>query len=336
MSPRLSLNIAVGRGLIRVDCIRGAEQRWTLEAEHDPGTTALGDELSALLSKAPEFGRTRPMATISLDESRVQVRRLEGFPAVDDPETRAQILCEGVRRWFLMRPGGLLTAGPLTHTDGSVWAAAFERSAVDELRAAAATAGIQVTRVVPDPALVDERCGGAIPLAWTDRRWEQRPVPAARARRALIAITVGSAILLGAYPTALWHTHIRLAESASASSVLATRNARLAVDLAAVTSRLDAIADWREYRMSWVSVLASLSTALPAGTAAVTLRADSTTGVLVVVGPRAGSVVDALEAVADLGAPVLVGPVTSEMIGGEMMERATIGFSITGRGHTRR
>jgi hypothetical protein len=335
MSARVSLEITVRRDQLRMSCLRGTELRWTLESERDPGTVALGDEFAALLSKAPDRGRGRPLATITLDSSLVQVRRLEGFPTVEDPETRASILREGVRRWFLMRAGGLLTAGPLTLPDGSVWGAAFERSAVDGLRAAAEAAGVHVARVVPEEASLDERLAGAPALALTDERAHQRPIPPARARGALLAVASGLTILLGAYPAALWSTRSNLAASLAAPSVAMATNARLAADLADVTLRLDAIAERREHRVSWVSSLAALSSLLPSGTAAVTLRADSSAGVVVVVGPGAGTAVDALDTAPAFASPVLVGPVITELIGGTMMERATIGFTIAGRRGTR-
>jgi hypothetical protein len=331
MSARISLEITVRRDLLRVSRLRGTELRWSLEAERHPGTLALGDELAALMSKAPDRGRGRILATISLDPSLVQIRRLEGFPAVEDPETRVSILREGVRRWFFMRAGGLLTAGPATLPDGSVWGAAFERSAVDGLRAAAEAAGVQVARVVSEEASLDERLAGAAALALTDERAQQRPIPPARARGALLAVAIGFAILLGAYPAALWSIRSNLAASLAAPSVAMATNARLATDLADVTLRLDAIAERREHRVSWVSSLATLSSLLPSGTAAVTLRADSSSGVVVVVGPRAGAAVDAFDMAPAFASPVLVGPVITERIGGTMMERATIGFTLAGR-----
>lgn len=395
MSVREGVGIAVDRAQLRVVCVRNGSVGWTLEAARDPAEATLGTALRLLLARAPHSARYPRSAVLSFGPAFVQVRRLDGFPAADDPQTRVRILQEGSRRWFLMRPGGLLTAGPMTMTDGSVWGAAFERSAVDEVRAAAESAGFDVFLVVPTVTILGETLLGACvawgdgadavlvqyhdgrfagtrreteddspldhvaprtnlqalgrdashladalaaavvsarretaPLALVSAHARDREVAPARARRSLLACAIAAFVLLGAHPYALWRTHERLSAALVASGSQLDANAILSLDLARTTEALDAIADRQVQRLSWISALAALSEALPPGTAAVTLRADSTAAILVIVGPGAGALVDRLERAAGFVSPALVGPVTSDVVSGRVLERATIGFIV--------
>lgn len=134
--------------------------------------------------------------------------------------------------------------------------------------------------------------------------------------------------MLLAYPATLWQIQRRLdVELARTRSLLTTEAARLG-ELARSTDALDAIARRRATRITWITLIAALSDALPTGTAAVTLRADSTAAVIVVVGPRAGAAIDRFDGIPGIVSPTLVGPVTTESLGGQLVERATIGFTL--------
>jgi hypothetical protein len=398
MSVRDTIGIAIDRAQLRVVCMRNGSVVWTLEAAHDPVEAALGTALRALLARAPRSVSNTGSAIVSFGPAFVQVRRLDGFPAVAELQTRARILQEGSRRWFLMRPGGLLTAGPIATPDEAVWGAAFERSAVEEVRAAVESSGLRVQQVVPTVTILGETLSGGqvawgdgvdavlvqyqdgrfagtmrataddasllhttpranlgalgrdashladalaaaslsarreiAPLAIVSAHTRDRAIAPARSRRALLAGAISACALLGTYPMALWREHDRLTDSLAAARTQLDANASLSLELARTTEALDAIVDRQTGRRTWISPLAALSQALPAGTAAVTLRADTTAAVVVIVGPGAGAIVDQLERAPEFVLPTLVGPVTSEVVSGKVVERATIGFTLGSR-----
>lgn len=77
-------------------------------------------------------------------------------------------------------------------------------------------------------------------------------------------------------------------------------------------------------------VLAELTTALPADAAITALRVDTVTTTMVVLAPRAASILAQLERVPTITGAELVGPVTREMVGARELERVTIRFRLTG------
>lgn len=364
MSAREMLGIAVEPDVIRVACMRGEELVWTLESDVE-GDATLGEALTTLLARAPAQARAPRRAVVAIGSPLVQIRRLDGFPATETAAVRERILAEGIRRWFLLRTGGLLAAGPVAAPDGASWGAAYERSAIDEIRAATAASGVMVLQLVPSEVLLAstplERIGtsnAVVPADATSPDSDSRHVAEAiaaarlglrgeiaplalvtesspadaisrtRARVAISVAAIAAVSMLLAYPASLWRTHARLTRETASVNASLEADAVRATELARTSEALDAVARRRATRVSWITPIAELSQALPPGTAAVTLRADSTKGVVVLLGPRAGAAVDQLDAIRSLVSPVLLGPVTSEVVAGELMERATISFTI--------
>jgi hypothetical protein len=97
-------------------------------------------------------------------------------------------------------------------------------------------------------------------------------------------------------------------------------------ELARVTQSLKAISDLRARRRSALIFLGQLVHGLPAGSAAVTLRLDSLGGTLTVLGPRADDIVARLDSVPGIGTPEIVGPVTRENVGGQVLDRIMVRF----------
>lgn len=99
-------------------------------------------------------------------------------------------------------------------------------------------------------------------------------------------------------------------------------------ELGRVSAALAEAAAFDEKRYSPTLLLAELTAALPAGTAIVAFRADTATGNIVALAPRATLVVQPLEKVPGLVSPEIVGPVTRETLAGRELERVTVRFAI--------
>lgn len=361
MRRRSGLGISVGDGTIRVACVAGDSLEWSLEGEV-PAELTVGDALRALLDRAPAASvRGRPVVIV-VDASVVQVRPLDGFPTSTDATMRSRVLEEGARRWFLLRAGGLVTVGPVDSSDSAPWGAAYARSTVDELRAVVESMGAVEIRCIParelrDAALLpsirgasdtvdepatataDPASRAALDAAWLAR--DRRPVPLelggatagestvsrVRARVAAGVAAVAAFAAVAAYPAALLLTHARLTADEARMAESYAEIAPMVDSAARLSDALDAVARRQLSRRAWISPIEAIAAALPTGTAAVTLRADSVNAVLVVLGPRAGAAVDLLEGIPGIASPTLLGPVTTEAIAGQLMERATIGFT---------
>lgn len=153
-----------------------------------------------------------------------------------------------------------------------------------------------------------------------------RPVPAWRLWLA------GAAFVLALAAALLVPTLVRRRASARATAELSRlakqRGAAVAAesDLAHLSAALDEVAAFERDRRSTTRFLGAVAHALPAGAALVTLRTDSTGGLLVALTPRAALLIGKLEDVPNLSTPTIVGPVTREVAGGAEVERVTIRF----------
>jgi hypothetical protein len=101
--------------------------------------------------------------------------------------------------------------------------------------------------------------------------------------------------------------------------------------LARATGALDEVARFGETRWSPTRLLAELAGRLPAGTALVSFRADTASGSLVALAPRATAVLAALERVEGVGRVEIAGPVTREGAAGREVERVTLRFAFDPR-----
>ena len=153
-------------------------------------------------------------------------------------------------------------------------------------------------------------------------------VPRGRARAAMMALSAATVAALFAFPLASGVANARATARLSALAAAEAGAARVDRELFDVSATLERVAMRQQRHRSWIGMLARLTEALPAGMAIVTLRVDTLAGVLVVLGPRAGTIVDRLEDVRGIVAPELVGPVTSETVVGSSLERATVRFTL--------
>ena len=98
------------------------------------------------------------------------------------------------------------------------------------------------------------------------------------------------------------------------------------VDLARMSAALSEVARFDASRRSMVGLLAQLTRAMPEGSVLVTVRIDSAGGIVALMTPRASSALAALDSVAHVRAPQILGPVTKELVGARELERVTVQF----------
>lgn len=99
-------------------------------------------------------------------------------------------------------------------------------------------------------------------------------------------------------------------------------------ELGRITGALAEAAAFDVGRYSPTLLLADLNAALPTGSAIVAFRADTASGSVVAIAPRASAVVQPLEKVVGIVSPEIVGPVTREALAGRELERVTVRFGI--------
>jgi len=106
-------------------------------------------------------------------------------------------------------------------------------------------------------------------------------------------------------------------------------------ELARATAALAEVSALGAVRWSPTRLLADLTRALPGEAALVVFRADTASGSVVALGPRAGAVVTALERVEGISAPEISGPVTRETTPTGEVERVTVRFRLDPRRRAR-
>jgi hypothetical protein len=101
-------------------------------------------------------------------------------------------------------------------------------------------------------------------------------------------------------------------------------------ELAQVTHALADVAAFDSGGIPATVFLADLTRAMPEGAAIVALRIAGDRGTLVLLAPRSGAVLSAVERVAGIEGAEMVGPVTSEVVGARTVERLSIRFRFSG------
>ena len=104
-------------------------------------------------------------------------------------------------------------------------------------------------------------------------------------------------------------------------------------NLGLVNGALAEVAEVENRRRSPLGFLAQLTSALPEGSAVVTLGIDSVGGTVVALTPQAASLVNRLDTIPLVVGPEIVGPVTREIVAGRELERVTVRFLLS-RGAT--
>jgi len=95
-------------------------------------------------------------------------------------------------------------------------------------------------------------------------------------------------------------------------------------DLARMDAALAEVSAFDASRRSPTMLLASLAHALPETTVLVTVRIDSAGATIAILAPRAAAALAAMDSMAQVTSPEIIGPVTKEVVGTRELERATM------------
>lgn len=155
------------------------------------------------------------------------------------------------------------------------------------------------------------------------------PIPAWRRAAAVAGLVLSVAVALVLPGFRAIHLESRAAAGLTAMQAERRAVAQEGGQLQSASAALSEIALFAARRRSPSLLLADLTRALPARSALVTLRVDSSGGSLVALAPRAETVLTALEKVPGLGGTEVVGPVTREVVLGREVERVSVRFRLT-------
>ena len=139
--------------------VRDERILWAIEAERHPDEP-LGAAIATLLTQAPLRRWPRPRVVVAIGPSEAQTKRLAGLPPLSDTRALAQLVREGVGRFFLKNRVPLVTSGVRLVEPGRVWAAAFEQLAVGEVESACRAARLAVRAVVPTAVVLGRALAG--------------------------------------------------------------------------------------------------------------------------------------------------------------------------------
>lgn len=209
-APRLSFGQTVGIGIsagsVRAVGVSGDAIRWAIELERNEGEP-LSETVSALIERSPIGRRAasarpytgaqtssglaagwrlprpwpaarwlRPKVVVAVGSSAVQVKRLTGLPPLTDAASLEAVVREGAGRFFLKNGVPLVTTAVRVVEPGTVWAAAFEASVIDEIERACAATDLRLQAIVPAAAAlafaVEPPAAASgeriVPMVWTD------------------------------------------------------------------------------------------------------------------------------------------------------------------------
>lgn len=158
MSARTGIGIVVAQGYVRVAAVRGAEIEWLLDTElDDPFDPRMA--LHELLDQAPSRALRNSPVGVAIAGPLAQLRIVRGLPAEVDERAASALVAGSPHRWFLTRPGGLVTSSVLLAQDGSRVAVAYPRSTLDGLRLTLESRGLHPRFVTIESAVGCEEHG---------------------------------------------------------------------------------------------------------------------------------------------------------------------------------
>ena len=147
--------------------------------------------------------------------------------------------------------------------------------------------------------------------------------------RLAVAVVSLAAALAGCWlaPVVRGSREARVARAALANAGQLTREAAaMRGELRQLHATLGAISTFSRDRFSATALLGALTTALPDSASLLDLRADSVGVTIVALAPRVASLPAVLSEVSGIEGVTIVGAVTSETVGAEKLERATLAF----------
>lgn len=338
------IGISIDPDAVRAVVVRGTGIVWSSEAPvRDPH--ALPAEIAALVASVPRTWWRRRDVTGALGPCAAQLKRISGLPVNANDRALSDAVRISASRFFLTNGSPLLTSS-IVRRDGELWCAAAGEDVATALAdacraaripfrgcvpAAAATAGV-ANVLDPDEARFAEAYAAAVGGARSPFLID--PDAATRTRRsrtrlrALLAACAGFAlfgVLLGPGVRAVVRERDARARLHSLSAQSAAPLAAMREFSAAseVVRRADAFASSRR---STVTLLGSLSQALPESTAIISFHVDSTGGTLIALTPVGNTILPDVSRAAGIVSAEITGAVTRETVAGAPVQRVVTTF----------
>lgn len=350
------IGIALEGDVAAVIVLEGDEPTWTTMVSLKGCVADSADAIAQALTRSalPRWPHAR--VNVALGWPHGRVKHVHGVPPVKSSnELRA--LLEFNRGRFVASRRPVCVLGAQSAAPGEAIIGVADAETMAALRAALSKAPVRLRLVAPLSVVrsPQEHDAGALPrdlltdatavaglsgrcsLALDARRpaaGQASDVPWWRLAAAGVAFlgAVGGA---AAAPTIRSMREMR-ADSAAAR-VLAARAdsaARDARELAGMRRDLRRVADFSNGRASATLLLNAIAAALPEQAVISTIHVDTLAAELVVLSPRTAEVINALGDVPGLSAPLVIGPVSREVVAGHELDRATVRATFT-RGEAR-
>jgi hypothetical protein len=271
--------------------------------------------------------------SVTADASVVQVKRLHRFPHLRGKSPRLQYLEANATTWFLRTSSVMVVTPPVRTRGGELWAAAYDRTALERIEQSAVERGARVGCVSPAAELVPAELRARNPFVWRPPR---RAVVGRGARAALAA--AGVLFMIASTTAAVIAPAVRqdrfVAENrpvVNAGRGRMIEAARLRADLARTTRQLSDIVAFADSRGAAAALVTRIGEAIPESSAVVALRVDPMEGSLTTLTSDVAGLLTGLAAIPSVTSVRVTGVLTSEMIGDARMQRATIRFGRVGK-----
>jgi len=323
MKPVLRLRI--GRGTLEAKAVRGHRVVWVGQAAFE-GPDTLQEAIAQLSTEKSLPSGLRGIRA-RLDSSLAQVRTLEGLPPVKESALKS-LVAQQAPRFFRKNGKPLVTDAVWISRNGGkgavAQAAAVEEPWIEAISAGARDAGLELEEVRPVSG--DPVAGRLSLLPHAERIRRRRSQLLALWRLAALACTLWAVAGI-AFMARIHRETARIkAELADLKApVRAVTAARRKLSDAA--RMVEAVERSNRERGTILLRLAAITTALPDSAYLTSLVLEERGGTMSGLAWQATDVVAALERVAAVAAPRLVGSVVGEVVSGREMERFTVSFA---------
>lgn len=334
-----------------------AEAVWTAIVGGGGSVPDLEQLLRDALSRPPVPRWPPARLHVVLGSPYARVKHIRGVPRVRTRRALCELLALNATR-FIAAPRQVEILGVQSLAPGEALVAVTSQDTLESIHLAAATARVRLRSVMPAAALQGDATA-PVNAEMSDQGLAKLALAAAQLSRSPLALDPGRAEGTRRQDVPRWRVAaaglalaVGLAAGATVPVYRAAREARAdvqardsiaaAADSAAADARelalmrrdLERVAAFTRGRISTVLLLDAITDALPPDAVVTTLHVDTAWVDIVTISVRAASVVSALGDSPGVAAPVLVGPVSRETVGGRELERATIRLALL-RGDTR-
>jgi hypothetical protein len=147
------LGVSIHSGEVRALLVQRGVVRWHASVSCELSGATASETFASLLATLPKRVGIR-RATVAIGPAWCQVKHIEGLPAVRDLAMLTRLLHENSMSFFLRIGGRLAVSDIVRHTDGALWAAAFDQDVATSAIEALKRHGFANARIVPSVSAV--------------------------------------------------------------------------------------------------------------------------------------------------------------------------------------